>query len=125
MNPQHFFFVSCPKYLSFSGTLFHVVLLAVQLASSELERAKRERERSLELCWRRRSTMVAMGPSRYSKLQNGSDVRGVALGKPEAVTLTANRVRNIAHAFAKILKQRAGKEGTGGVRIGVEPWCTV
>ena len=64
--------------------------------------------------------MVAMGPSRYSKLQNGSDVRGVALGKPEAVTLTANRVRNIAHAFAKILKQRAGKEGTGpGVRIGV------
>ena len=47
----------------------------------------------------------------YKKLQNGSDVRGVAMdgieGQP--VTLTAEAVSNIARAFVLFLQERTGK----------------
>ncbi|MDY4516611.1 MAG: phosphomannomutase/phosphoglucomutase, partial [Lachnospiraceae bacterium] len=46
----------------------------------------------------------------YLKLQNGSDVRGVALEgvEGEAVNLTPEIVRNIAAAFADFLAERKG-----------------
>lgn len=47
----------------------------------------------------------------YKKLQNGSDIRGVAMdgieGQP--VTLTAEAVTNIAKAFVLFLQERTGK----------------
>ena len=47
----------------------------------------------------------------YKKLQNGSDIRGVAMdgieGQP--VTLTAEAVMNIAKAFVLFLQERTGK----------------
>jgi phosphomannomutase len=48
---------------------------------------------------------------KYFKLQNGSDVRGVALEgvEGEPVTLTADIARTIGYAFAKWLEERAGK----------------
>ena len=47
-----------------------------------------------------------------SKLQNGSDVRGVALAgvEGESVTLTDAAVRAIAGGFARFLRTRLGKE---------------
>jgi len=56
----------------------------------------------------------------YSKLQNGSDVRGVALpGVPgEAVTLTPAAVQAIARAFTRWLARRTGKPA-GALTIGV------
>lgn len=56
----------------------------------------------------------------YKALQNGSDVRGVALegvaGEP--VTLTAGAAREIAQAFALWLGQRTGKD-PASLRVGV------
>ena len=48
---------------------------------------------------------------RYSRLQNGSDVRGVALDgvEGEPVTLTADIARTIGYAFAQWLASRLGK----------------
>lgn len=48
---------------------------------------------------------------KYSKLQNGSDVRGVAMDgiEGEPVNLSAEAVSNIASAFVKWLGQRMGK----------------
>lgn len=56
----------------------------------------------------------------YSKLQNGSDVRGVALpGVPgEAVTLAPEAARAIAGAFIRWLSRRAGKPA-GELTVGV------
>ncbi|MEN7973022.1 MAG: phosphomannomutase/phosphoglucomutase [Verrucomicrobiota bacterium] len=55
---------------------------------------------------------------KYFKLQNGSDVRGVALegvaGEP--VTLTADISRTIGYAFSQWLEKRMGK---GGLKIAV------
>ena len=54
----------------------------------------------------------------YLQLQNGSDVRGVALEgtEGEEVNLTEDIVRDIAMAFAEYLAER----GTGGeLRVGV------
>ena len=47
----------------------------------------------------------------YSKLQNGSDIRGVALPgvDGEAVTLTEAAVRHIARGFARWLRAKCGK----------------
>ena len=47
-----------------------------------------------------------------AKLQNGSDVRGVALAgvEGEAVTLDEAAVRAIAGGFARFLRARLGKE---------------
>ena len=49
---------------------------------------------------------------KYLKLQNGSDVRGVALEgiEGEAVNLTPEIARNIAAAFAKYLSEKCEKE---------------
>lgn len=49
---------------------------------------------------------------KYEKLQNGSDVRGVAMenNAGEAVNLTVDAVTAIARAFGKWLKERTGKE---------------
>lgn len=49
---------------------------------------------------------------KYLKLQNGSDVRGVALEgiEGESVNLTPEIVRNIAAAFAEYLSEKCGKE---------------
>jgi phosphomannomutase len=48
---------------------------------------------------------------RYSRLQNGSDVRGVALDgvEGEPITLTADIARTIGYAFAQWLASRLGK----------------
>ncbi|MDO4488464.1 MAG: phosphomannomutase/phosphoglucomutase [Eubacteriales bacterium] len=48
---------------------------------------------------------------KYSKLQNGSDVRGVAMenNAGEAVNLTKDAVISIARAFAKWLAEKKGK----------------
>ena len=48
-----------------------------------------------------------------SKLQNGSDVRGVALAgvENEPVTLDDAAVRAIAGGFARFLRARLGKGG--------------
>ena len=47
----------------------------------------------------------------FMKLQNGSDVRGVALAAPgEEVTLTSEAVNRIAGAFAALLAKRSGKK---------------
>lgn len=59
-------------------------------------------------------TKSMTSPTSYRNVQNGSDVRGVALGDPEAVTLTPSMVRNIARAFAVTL----GKD-SGAVSVGV------
>ena len=47
-----------------------------------------------------------------AKLQNGSDVRGVALAgvEGESVTLDDAAVRAIAVGFARFLRARLGKE---------------
>ena len=42
----------------------------------------------------------------YRKLQNGSDIRGVALG--EGTNLTIQAARDLALAFAAWLKQKKG-----------------
>ena len=49
---------------------------------------------------------------KYLKLQNGSDVRGVALEgiEGESVNLTPEIARNIAAAFAEYLSEKCGKE---------------
>ena len=49
---------------------------------------------------------------KYAKLQNGSDVRGVAMenNAGEAVNLTEDAVKAIAASFGKWLKKRTGKE---------------
>jgi phosphomannomutase len=51
--------------------------------------------------------------STYLKLQNGSDVRGVALEgiEGEPVTLTADISRTIGYAFSQWLEKRLGKNG--------------
>lgn len=56
----------------------------------------------------------------YARLQNGSDVRGVALpGVPgEEVTLTPEKTRTIARAFARWLGEKKGKT-PGELTIGV------
>lgn len=56
----------------------------------------------------------------YMKLQNGSDIRGVAMEgvAGEEVNLTAERVRCIAAAFAVYLSERYGREPSK-LRIGV------
>ena len=48
----------------------------------------------------------------YRGLQNGSDIRGVAMenGEQRPVDLTDDAVRHIAKAFAMWLKERVGKE---------------
>ena len=55
----------------------------------------------------------------YSKLQNGSDIRGVALegieGQP--ITLTEQACRDIGRGFALWLKNKTGK--TAGIRVAV------
>lgn len=50
----------------------------------------------------------------YFKLQNGSDVRGVALEgvEGEPVTLTPEAIRRIAGAFVRWLSRRTGKKAT-------------
>lgn len=50
---------------------------------------------------------------RYFKLQNGSDVRGVALEgvESEPVTLTTDRARTIGYAFSQWLEKRVGRSG--------------
>lgn len=55
----------------------------------------------------------------YGKLQNGSDIRGVALENPEGqpVTLTERACRDIARGFALWLCRR--REGTGPLRVSV------
>ena len=55
---------------------------------------------------------------KYAKLQNGSDVRGVAMenNAGEAVNLTQDAVTAIARAFGSWLKERTGKEN---VRVAV------
>ncbi len=47
----------------------------------------------------------------YKKLQNGSDIRGVAMEgiEGQSVTLTAEAVTNIAKAFVLFLQERTGK----------------
>lgn len=48
----------------------------------------------------------------YSRLRNGTDVRGIAVAgvKNEPVDLTATAVRDIAHAFCLWLRKRSGKK---------------
>ena len=55
---------------------------------------------------------------RYFRLQNGSDVRGVALEgvEGEPVTLTPEIARTIGFAFSRWLEKRLGKEG---LKVGV------
>ena len=55
----------------------------------------------------------------YKKLQNGSDIRGVALEGIEGqhVNLTEQVCRDIGRGFALWLKQKTGKEG--GIRVAV------
>jgi len=50
---------------------------------------------------------------KYFKLQNGSDVRGVALEgvEGEPVTLTEDIARTIGYAFSQWLEKRTGKSG--------------
>jgi len=50
---------------------------------------------------------------KYFRLQNGSDVRGVALEgvEGEPVTLTEDIARTIGHAFSQWLEKRMGKSG--------------
>ena len=53
----------------------------------------------------------------YKSVQNGSDVRGVALGSKDKTTLTPSMVKHIASAFALTLKQRQEKQvGVGSGR---------
>lgn len=56
--------------------------------------------------------MNQMLEKKYLKLQNGSDVRGVALEgiEGESVNLTPEIARNIAAAFAEYLSEKCGKE---------------
>lgn len=56
--------------------------------------------------------------SEYSKLQNGSDVRGVALEgvEGEPVTLTVEIARTIGYAFSLWLEKKLGKNG---LKVGV------
>ena len=56
----------------------------------------------------------------YSKLQNGSDIRGVALEgvEGEPVTLTEDAVRHIARGFAAWLRRRAGADRPLRVAMG-------
>jgi len=51
--------------------------------------------------------------NKYFKLQNGSDVRGVALEgvEGEPITLTAAIARTIGYAFSQWLEKRTGKSG--------------
>lgn len=61
-----------------------------------------------------------MADQTYLKLQNGSDIRGVALGgvPGEDVNLTAQIVRDISAAFARFVKKE--KSGSGKtLRIGI------
>lgn len=55
----------------------------------------------------------------YRKLQNGSDVRGIALEgvEGEKVNLTPEIAENIAEAFAVCLREEKGKDGV--LRVGV------
>lgn len=56
--------------------------------------------------------MNQMLEKKYLKLQNGSDVRGIALEgiEGESVNLTPEIARNIAAAFAEYLSEKCGKE---------------
>ena len=56
----------------------------------------------------------------YKKLQNGSDIRGVAVAgvKGEAVNLTARRVAQIGGAFVTFLAERSGRTA-GDLKIAV------
>ena len=56
--------------------------------------------------------MNQMLEKKYLKLQNGSDVRGVALEgiEGESVNLTPEIARNLAAAFAEYLSEKCGKE---------------
>ena len=58
--------------------------------------------------------------SSYKSVQNGSDVRGVVLGK-DKTTLTPHMVKSIASAFALKLSEKSanGGCGGGGVKIGI------
>ena len=53
-------------------------------------------------------TKSMTSPTSYRNVQNGSDVRGVALGDPEAVTLTPSMVRNIATRSMPATKYKNG-----------------
>ncbi len=55
---------------------------------------------------------------KYFKLQNGSDVRGVALEgvEGEPVNLTADISRTIGYAFSQWLEKKLGKSGPEGWR---------
>lgn len=56
--------------------------------------------------------MNQMLEKKYLKLQNGSDVRGIALEgiEGESVNLTPEIARNLAAAFAEYLSEKCGKE---------------
>ena len=56
--------------------------------------------------------MKQVSEQKYRKLQNGSDVRGVALEgiEGEAVNLTPEIAKYIAAAFAEYLAEKCGKE---------------
>jgi phosphomannomutase len=55
---------------------------------------------------------MSLEMDKYSRLQNGSDVRGVALEgvEDEPVTLTPDIARTIGYAFAKWLEGRLGRQ---------------
>ena len=55
----------------------------------------------------------------YAKLQNGSDIRGVALDgiAGQAITLTEQVCRDIGRGFAIWLMKKTGK--TEGIRVAV------
>ena len=58
-------------------------------------------------------------PDAWKKLQNGSDIRGVAVaGGAEAVNLTDDHAAAIAAAFGTWLLKRPGKTGRGREREG-------
>lgn len=69
----------------------------------------------------RASAAAPVAASSLFRLQNGSDVRGVALSLPPAnqeVTLTPEHAREIAAAFVRLVRGRRGGDGVLRIAVG-------